>query len=67
MAKKKKEQLLKLTQVRSLIGQKKDQKLTVEALGLRRIRHSVIKTDSPQIRGMVFKVRHLVSLEEVDA
>ena len=67
MAKKKKEQLLKLTQVRSLIGQKKDQKLTVEALGLRRIRHSVIKKDSPQIRGMVFKVRHLVSLEEVDA
>ncbi len=61
-----KEKKLKITQVKSLIGQKEDQKRTVKALGLRRIRHEVIKTDTPQIRGMVFKVRHLVAVEEID-
>lgn len=63
---KKKEKKVKITQVKSLIGQKEDQKRTVKALGLRRIRHEVIKTDTPQIRGMVFKVRHLVAVEEID-
>lgn len=63
---KKTEKKLKITQVKSIIGYKIDQKRTVEALGLRRIRHSVIKTDTPQIRGMVKKVTHLVSVEEID-
>lgn len=63
---KKTEKKLKITQVKSVIGYKVDQKRTVEALGLRRIRHSVIKTDTPQIRGMVKKVTHLVSVEEID-
>ena len=63
---KKKEKKLKITQVKSVIGYKVDQKRTVEALGLKRIRHSVIKTDTPQIRGMVKKVTHLVTVEEID-
>lgn len=63
---KKKEKKLKITQVKSVIGYKIDQKRTVEALGLRKIRHSVIKTDTPQIRGMVRKVTHLVTMEEID-
>jgi large subunit ribosomal protein L30 len=57
---------LKLTQVRSLIDRPQGQKRTVRALGLRRIRHSVLKDDRPEIRGMVAKVAHLVRLEEVE-
>ncbi len=57
---------LKITQVRSLIGRKQDQRGTVKALGLKRIRHTVEQEDNPQIRGMIDKVRHLVSVEEVD-
>jgi large subunit ribosomal protein L30 len=56
---------LRITQVRSLIGQKEPQKRTVKSLGLRRIRHAVEVEDTPVIRGMVDKVRHLVSVEEV--
>jgi large subunit ribosomal protein L30 len=57
---------LKLTQVRSMIDRSKDQKATVRALGLRRVRHSVVKDDRPEIRGMVAKVSHIVSLEEIE-
>jgi large subunit ribosomal protein L30 len=57
---------LKVTQVRSVIDRPKDQKDTVRRLGLRRIRHTVVKEDRPDIRGMLEKVRHLVSVEEVD-
>ena len=57
---------LKVTQVRSLIDRPEDQKDTVRRLGLRRVRHTVIKADRPDIRGMVAKVRHLVQVEEVD-
>ncbi|MCS6949451.1 MAG: 50S ribosomal protein L30 [bacterium] len=56
---------LKITLVRSPIGYNKRQKRTVEALGLRRLNHSVIKPDNPAIRGMVRKISHLVSVEEV--
>ncbi len=66
MAKKKKSKKLKITQVKSIIGQKFDQKRTIEALGLRRMHHSVIKEDTPQIRGMIFKTKHLLSVEEID-
>jgi large subunit ribosomal protein L30 len=57
---------LKVTQVRSTIDRPRDQKATVRALGLRRIDHSVVKEDRPDIRGMLSKVRHLVRVEEVD-
>ena len=57
---------LKITQVRSVIGSKQDHKRTVRALGLKRIRDSRVHEDTPQIRGMLHKVRHLVSYEEVE-
>ncbi len=57
---------LKVTQIRSAIGRPKDQKDTVRRLGLRRMHDSVIKQDRPEIRGMIAKVRHLVSVEEVN-
>ena len=55
---------LRITQVKSAGGHKKDQAATVRALGIRRMQHSVEHNDTPQIRGMVFKVRHLVRVEE---
>jgi len=57
---------LKVTQVRSVIHRPKDQKSTIRRLGLHRMNDSVIKEDRPEIRGMISKVRHLVSVEEVD-
>ena len=56
---------IKITQVRSVINRPKGQKRTVEALGLRRMRHSVIHNATPQILGMVNKIKHLVQTEEV--
>ena len=56
---------LKVTQVKSIIGSKGDQKRTVKALGLKRIRDFRVHGDTPQIRGMLHKVRHLVHVEEV--
>ncbi|MGZ8567140.1 MAG: 50S ribosomal protein L30 [Actinomycetota bacterium] len=56
---------LKVTQVRSTIDRPKDQKDTVRRLGLRRMHHTVIKDDRPEIRGMIAKVRHLVRVEEI--
>jgi large subunit ribosomal protein L30 len=57
---------LKVTQVRSVVGSKQGHKRTVRALGLKRIRDSRVHQDTPQIRGMVHKVQHLVQAEEVD-
>jgi large subunit ribosomal protein L30 len=57
---------LKVTQVRSVVGSKQGHKRTVRALGLKRIRDSRMHEDTPQIRGMVQKVQHLVKAEEVD-
>ena len=57
---------LKVTQIRSVIGHKEGHKRTVRALGLKRIRDSRVHQDTPQIRGMVRKVQHLVKAEEVD-
>jgi large subunit ribosomal protein L30 len=57
---------LKVTQVRSVVGSKQGHKRTVRALGLKRIRDSRVHEDTPQIRGMVRKVQHLVKAEEVD-
>ncbi|MEI6775281.1 MAG: 50S ribosomal protein L30 [Chloroflexales bacterium] len=56
---------LRITYSKSVIGYSKDQKETVASLGLRKLNHSVIKSDTPSIRGMIFKVKHLVSVEEV--
>ena len=56
---------LKITWVKSAIGFPRDQKDTIRALGLRRLNASVIKEDNPSIRGMIYKVRHLVKVEEV--
>ena len=57
---------LKITLRRSTIDYHKKQKLTVQTLGLRRLHHSVIHNDTPQIRGMIKKVSHLVEFEEID-
>lgn len=57
---------IKVTLVRSTIGCLEDQKATVAALGLKKIRKSKIHNDNPAIRGMIFKVRHLVVTEEID-
>lgn len=56
---------LRVRQVKSVIGSKGDHKRTVRALGLKRIRDERVHEDTPQIRGMIHKVRHLVSVEEV--
>lgn len=57
---------LKVTQMKSTIGSIENHKRTVRALGLKRIRDSKSHEDTPQIRGMLHKVRHLVRVEEVD-
>ena len=56
---------LKITQVRSVIGRPQKHRRVIEALGLKRNQTSVVHNDTPSIRGMVFKVRHLVNVEEV--
>ena len=58
---------VKITLTRSLIGYPKDQRATVKALGLGKIRTSVVKEDSASLRGMFHKVAHLVEVEEVKA
>ncbi len=58
---------LRVTLVRSPIGYEKSQKATVRALGLTKMHQTVEKDDSPMIRGMINKVRHLVQVEEVDS
>ena len=57
---------LKITLVRSPIGFRKDQRAAAEALGLRKLHHSVVKEDSPTVRGLVFKINHLLAVEEVE-
>lgn len=56
---------LKITQVKSKIGKPARQKRTLEALGLKKIRHSRIVEVSPQVEGMINKVKHLIKIEEV--
>ena len=58
-----KQKTLKITQTRSTIRRSADQKKVMAALGLRGIRQTVEHQDSPQIRGMIVKVNHLVSVE----
>ncbi len=56
---------LRITQVRSAISRVKKQKLTLRALGIRRMNHTVEHVGTPQIRGMLHKISHLVRVEEV--
>jgi large subunit ribosomal protein L30 len=55
---------LKITWVKSGIGHGKDQKATIQSLGLRRLHQTVECPDSPQVRGQIFKIKHLVTVEE---
>jgi large subunit ribosomal protein L30 len=55
---------LKITLVKSPIGFNEKQARVVESIGLRRIRHSVELADTPEVRGMIHKVRHLVEVSE---
>lgn len=64
-AKKAAAKTLKVTQIKSVISCPHDQKATVRALGLKRINHTVDHADTPTIRGMIFKVKHLVKVEEL--
>ncbi len=59
------EKQIRITQVVSQIDCLESHKRTIEALGLGRPNRSVVKKDTPQIRGMIKKVRHLVTVEEV--
>ena len=57
---------LKITLVNSPIGYEKSQRRTAESLGLKRLNASTVQKDNPQIRGMIFKIRHLVLVEEIE-
>lgn len=57
---------LKITQTRSKIGKNKKAKMTIEALGLKKIGHTVIHEDTPQIRGMINVVYYMVDVQEID-
>lgn len=57
---------LKITQIRSTIKRKEDQKRTITALGIRRMQQTVVHEATPQICGMIQRVVHLVRVEEVE-
>lgn len=56
---------LRITQIRSAIGRVKEQKQMVRTLGIKRLHQSVEHADTPAVRGMIQKVKHLVKVEEV--
>ena len=58
---------LKITQVKSTIGTKHNHRESIRTLGLGKIRKSVVREDSPQVRGLIHAVRHLVEVEEVQS
>lgn len=57
---------LKITQVKSTIGGKRNQRESMQTLGLRKIGQTVVRPDNGAVRGLVNTVRHLVKVEEVD-
>jgi large subunit ribosomal protein L30 len=57
---------LRITLVRSLIGRPRAQRRTVRALGLKRLQHSVVHEDTPEIKGMIRKVSHLLRVEPLE-
>lgn len=58
---------LVIRQRRSAIGEKREARRTLRALGLRRVNHAVVRPDDPTVRGMVARVAHLVEVEEQNA
>jgi large subunit ribosomal protein L30 len=56
---------LRITYKKSMIGYSRDQKDTVLSLGLRKLGQSVVKPDNASVRGMIFKIKHLVEVEEI--
>jgi large subunit ribosomal protein L30 len=58
---------VQITQVKSTIGTKRNQRETLRTLGLRKIRQSVVRDDTPAVRGMIATVQHLVTVQEVEA
>jgi large subunit ribosomal protein L30 len=61
------EKMLKITLVRSLIGRPEKHRRTVRALGLKRLNHTVVQRDVPEIRGMIRQVQHLLKVEPFEA
>lgn len=61
-----KEKVLRITLIKSPIGYSKEHKATVKALGLRKMHQTVEQVDTPSLRGMLYKVNHLVEVEEVE-
>ena len=59
-----KKQMLKITQVKSRIGYKKKAKATLDAMGLKKMNHSVELPDNPAIRGMIKKIEYLIKVED---
>lgn len=57
---------LQITLIKSPIACLKKQIRTVEALGLHKLHHTVVHDDNPTIRGMIFRVRHMVTVKEID-
>jgi large subunit ribosomal protein L30 len=57
---------LKITQIKSVISEKQNQRDTLRTLGLKRIGQSVVRADRPEVLGMIRTVNHLVTVEEVD-
>jgi large subunit ribosomal protein L30 len=55
---------IKITQVKSIIGSTKRQRATLQTLGIRRINHTVEREDTPEVLGMIEKIRHLVRIEQ---
>ncbi|MDD2471358.1 MAG: 50S ribosomal protein L30 [Dehalococcoidales bacterium] len=55
---------LRITCIHSPIGYPEDQRLTLKSMGLKKLHQSVVKEDSQSLRGMIIKVRHLVTIEE---
>jgi len=60
----KRKKVLRIKQIRSALGRSKVQKRTLEALGIRRLNQEVVHDDTPQIRGMIRRVSHLVEVVE---
>jgi large subunit ribosomal protein L30 len=57
---------LKITWSKSTIGCPETQRLAIRSLGLRKLQHTVVKEDTPELRGQIKKVSHLITVEEID-
>ncbi|RJO73242.1 MAG: 50S ribosomal protein L30 [Myxococcales bacterium] len=57
---------LKITQIKSVIGRPQYQRRVLAGLGIKRMNHTVIRLDTPEMRGMIFKIKHLLTVEETN-